>query len=97
MKVLIDTNVALDILLHRADYTNAAFIFSFTQQNVIESYISASAITDIFYISQKDLGKNTAKESLKRFLQTFKPATVTDSHIYQALDLDWKARASAPV
>ena len=48
MKVLIDTNVTLDILLHRPDYTNAAFVFSLTKQNVIESYISASAITDIF-------------------------------------------------
>jgi len=89
MKVLIDTNIALDILLHRLDYTNAALIFSFTQHNVIESYISASAITDIFYISGKDLGKKTAKEALKNLLQVFKPATVTDNHIYRALNLDW--------
>jgi hypothetical protein len=26
---------------------------------------------------------------LKELLQIFKPATVTDSHIYQALGLDW--------
>ena len=90
MKVLIDTNVALDILLHRADYTNAAYVFSFTKQNAIESYISVSAITDIFYISHKELGKKNAKEALKNLLQVFKPATVTDSHIFQALDLHWE-------
>ncbi|MCL2832455.1 MAG: PIN domain-containing protein [Treponema sp.] len=89
MKILINTNVALDILLQRPDYTNAALIFSFTQRNVIESYNSASAITDIFYISQKDIGKKAAKESLKKLLQIFKPATVSSYHIYQALDLDW--------
>jgi len=90
MKVLIDTNVALDILLNRADYINAALVFSFTKQNIIESYISASAITDIFYITKKDIGKKPAKVSLKNLLQIFKPATVTASHIYEALDLEWE-------
>jgi len=90
MKVLIDTNVALDILLNRADYTNAALVFSFTKQNIIESYISASAITDIFYIAHKDIGRKPAKASLKNLLQVFKPATVTANHIYEALDLEWE-------
>jgi len=90
MKILIDTNVALDILLNRPDYINAALIFSLTKQNVIESYISASAITDVFYISRKELGKKDAKESLKKLLQIFKPAAVTDNLIFQALDLNWE-------
>jgi len=89
MKVLIDTNVALDILLHRKDYTNAALVFSLTKRNVINGYISASAITDIFYLSQKDIGKMPAKDALKNLLRVFKPATVTDNNIYEALDLDW--------
>jgi len=89
MKVLIDTNVALDIMLHRQGYTNAALVFSLTKRNVFNGYISASAITDIFYLSQKDIGKKPAKEALKDLLRVFKPATVTDSNIYEALDLDW--------
>ena len=89
MKILIDTNIALDILLHRQGYTNAALIFSFSKRNIVKGYISASAITDIFFLSKNDLGKKHAKEALKSLLQVFKPATVTDSHIYQALDLDW--------
>jgi len=34
MKILIDTNVALDILLRRRNYTNAALIFSLTKKNI---------------------------------------------------------------
>ena len=89
MKILIDTNVALDILLHRQDYPNAEIVYSLAEKNQIACYISASAITDIFFLSKKDLGKKPAKEALKTLLSVFKPATVTDSHIYQALDLDW--------
>jgi len=88
-KVLIDTNVALDILLRRPNYQNAKVVYLLAEKNQLDCYISASAITDIFFLSKKDLGKKNAKEALKNLLQVFKPATVTDNHIYQALNLDW--------
>jgi len=54
MTILIDTNVILDILLNRQPwYTNAALIFGLSQKNIIKSYVSASAITDVFYLAQK--------------------------------------------
>ena len=90
MKILVDTNVVLDILLHRQPwYTNAILIFGITQRKLIKSYVPTSAITDIFYIAQKQLGKGAAREAIKQLLQVFHPATVSDNHIYQALDLEW--------
>jgi len=89
MKVLIDTNVALDILLKRQDYPNAEIVYSLAEKNQIACFISASAITDIFFLSKNDLGKKPAKEALKTLLSVFKPASVTEGHIYQALDMDW--------
>jgi predicted nucleic acid-binding protein len=91
MIVLVDSNVVLDILLFRQPwYTNAVLVFSLTKQNRIKSYVSASAITDIFYIAKKQLGKSAAREAIKKLLSVFLPATVTDSNIYQALDLTWE-------
>ena len=91
MKVLIDTNVILDILLQRQPwYTNAALIFSLTKNKIIQSFVSATSVTDIYYLSQKDLGKRSAKESIKKLFQVFCPAAVTDKDIYKALDLDWE-------
>jgi predicted nucleic acid-binding protein len=89
MKVLIDTNVALDYMLQRKDYPDAKTIFIMAEKNFICGFISASAITDIFYIAKSTLGKQPTKESLKKLLQVFRPATVTDAHIYQALNLSW--------
>ena len=89
MKVLINTNVALDYMLNRSDYSNAKIIYLMAEQKLIAGYISASAITDIFFLAKGTLGKKPAKEALKKLLQVFKPATVTDNHIYQALDLAW--------
>ena len=89
MNVLIDTNVALDFLLHRQNYTFALGIFGMAEKKYITGYISASTITNIFFLSKGTLGKKTAKEAMKNMLKVFIPATVTDSHIYQALDLEW--------
>ena len=50
-KVLIDTNIALDILLKRKYYPNAKIIYLLAEENQIACYISASTITDIFYLA----------------------------------------------
>jgi len=91
MKVLIDTNVALNILLNQPNfYAGSKKVFDLAETGVFTAFISASAITDIYYIASKSLGKKAARENIKQhLLQVFKPAAVTDSHIYQALDLDW--------
>ena len=89
MKVLIDTNVVLDFLLHRNGYAFAVDIFGMAEKKYITGYISASAITDIFFLAKGKLGKKATKEALKDLLKVFLPAAVTDSHILQALDLEW--------
>jgi predicted nucleic acid-binding protein len=90
MKVLIDTNVVLDVLINNAAFfANSKKIFDFAEQKRITGFISASAITDIYYIAQRKFGKKTIKEAIKKVLKIFYPATVTDNNIYQALDLDW--------
>jgi predicted nucleic acid-binding protein len=90
MTILIDTNVALDYLLHRQDYDNAMDIFDLAEKQIVTGYISASAITDIFFLAKSYLGKKPTKEALKKLLQVFHPATVTDGDIHEALNLDWE-------
>ncbi|MCL2139128.1 MAG: PIN domain-containing protein [Treponema sp.] len=91
MKVLIDTNVVLNILLNQPNFFDGSKkVFDLAETGVFAAFISASAITDIYFIASKKLGKKVARENIKQhLLSVFKLATVTDSHIYQALDLDW--------
>ena len=90
MKALIDTNIILDILLKRQPYyEKAAVIFGLAKRSFFNAFVSASAITDIFYISKKDLGKNNANKALKNILQVFHPADVTGENIFQALEIEW--------
>jgi predicted nucleic acid-binding protein len=90
MKVLIDSNVALNKLLKQPDfYAGSNAIFTLAEKEQITGYISASAITDIYYIARKSLGKASARENIKKMLQVFQPATVTGNDIFIALDLEW--------
>ena len=90
MKVLIDSNVVLDILLKNEGlYTGSIAVFAHAEQNLLTGFISASAVTDIYYITKKRHGKEIALKAVKKILQVFHPATVTGDDIFKALDLDW--------
>jgi len=90
MTVLIDSNVVLDVMLNNAGLVaGSRAVLDLAYEKRFIGYVSASAVTDIFYVSQKKLGKKPAKEALKNLLHVVNPATVTDGHIFQALDLDW--------
>ena len=90
MKVLIDSNVALNKLLKQpAFFAGSNIIFTLAEIGQITGYISASAVTDIYYIARKSLGKAAAREAIKKMLSVFQPATVTGDYIFKALDLEW--------
>jgi predicted nucleic acid-binding protein len=91
MKVLIDTNIVLDILLRREGYfEDAAKIVVLSENKIIESYVSASAITDIYFITQKAYkDKKTTIDLIKKILKILSVATISGDNIYQALDLGW--------
>ena len=91
MNVLIDTNVILDFMLRRERYyENAAKINILSEKGYICGYISASAVTDIFYVAKKELkDRDIVAALLKNLLKTARIASVTEGSIHEALDLEW--------
>ena len=91
MNILIDTNVMLDQLLKREPfYEDAERIRVLSENGHINSYISASAITDIYYIARKELSdRNAAITLIENLLKTASIAAVTETSIHEALVLKW--------
>lgn len=55
IKVLFDTNIILDIALRRSlFFEDALRLFSLIDQKVIVGSVTATTVTDIYYISRKD-------------------------------------------
>ena len=68
MHVLIDTNVVLDVLLDRPLFVDDAATILTIPESIAYKYISASAITDIYYVAYKELhDKQKVKDIIKRF------------------------------
>jgi len=90
MKILIDANIALDVLLERQPFhVSAAKVLSLSKGG-IELFLSASTVTDIYYVIRKELKtKDTALTLLKNLLSSVDIAAVTNNEIHRAIDLDW--------
>ena len=91
MILLFDTNVVLDILLSRVPfYVNAAKVAVLSEKGYVNCYVSASAVTDIYYIAQKELkSKDKAVNLLASLFKLFRVASVSETSIHEALDLKW--------
>jgi predicted nucleic acid-binding protein len=56
----------------------------------IDAYISASAVTDIYYITRKTLSdKRVSTDLLRKLLNVVNVAAVTDNTVRKALELEW--------
>lgn len=91
MKLLIDTNVVLDVLLKREPFCETAVnVLNLAKRNDVQEFISASAITDIYYISCRQLkNKGQVRGMLKNLLTIVSVAGVTEQEISDALGLEW--------
>ena len=92
MRVLIDTNVILDVLLKRSPFYEAAIeVLKLSAREDIQEFVSASAITDIYYIAYKNVrDKALVRELLKKLLLIVSVAGVSEEEIQKALELGWK-------
>jgi predicted nucleic acid-binding protein len=66
MKVLLDTNIILDMLLCRGAWlAGASAIWQASQDGRLISCITASSLTDIFYILSKASGVAAARQAVR--------------------------------
>lgn len=86
MQILIDTNVILDIGLKREPHFqhSAEIIRKIDQTNLI-GYVTASTITDIYYISKKEKGHDVAIEFIGNLIQIVEIIGVDKATIISAI------------
>lgn len=92
MKLMIDTNIVLDVLLKREPFYKTSFkILELTEKNDIYEYISATSLTDIYYLANKQLhNKTLVLELINNLLKIVHIAGVNEQEIILALNLGWK-------
>jgi predicted nucleic acid-binding protein len=89
VRVLLDTNIVLDVLLERRPFINdSAQIWQAVENKSLTGCITASSITDIFYIVRRQVGLQKAHDSVETCLSTFEICPVDRRTLELAVTLE---------
>jgi len=70
MQVLIDTNVILDAILRRGEFSRLAqLLVRKHEEKLFQGFVSASAITDIYFIVEKERKREFALLAVKKVVR----------------------------
>ena len=87
MKVIVDTNVVLDLLLAREPFLRPAVeVFRLIEESRIDAFICATTVTTVDYLLVMSLPKSDARSALRRLISLFEIATVNRPVIERALE-----------
>ena len=86
MRLMIDTNIFLDVLLQREPFFESSkAVLKLCEDKKVQGFLSASSATDIFYIVRKGLqSTDAAYKALGSVLDIVKVLTVTNDDVLNA-------------
>jgi len=88
VKVFLDTNIFLDLLLQREKFEEALIIFNSIERGLNEGVVLDITLVNVDYIAKKQ--KVDAKEFLKLIVQNCKVVGLNNELSMEALELDNK-------
>ena len=90
-KIFIDTNILLDVILHRADfYQQASAIWADCESRKVQGYVSAISLNNMHYIMRKMVAPDVALEYVRLVLNVFSIVPLDESILRLAVDLPQK-------
>src|SRR4029079_5351227 len=88
MRVLLDTNVVLDVLLSRAPWLDDAQALWLAADNgQLSAYFSAASLTDIYYVARRLADVSRARHAIKLCLDAFEVLPVDRAALERAQQL----------
>ncbi len=85
-RLLLDTNIILDIVLKRSPHFEySSRIFELIDKKQIVGYITATTVTDIYYIARKEKGKEIALEFISNLIEVVDVLGIDKNIIVKAI------------
>jgi predicted nucleic acid-binding protein len=81
MKLLLDTNIVVDILSKRGGYMDSLNVLKCCEIKKAEGYISAITVTDVMYILRKHIEPGSVRDALLTLTSIVDVADVTKADI----------------
>lgn len=90
MKILLDTNIVLDLLMDRMPFSDAAVeLFSKVEDGTITGFLCGTTITTVYYLASKAVGAPRAREEIQKLMNIFEVAPVNRHVLESALVADF--------
>ena len=87
MRILIDTNVVLDVLMARRPHVDHALaVFALVDSGRVRGVLGATTITTVFCLAAKGVGVPRARAHVRSLLDLFDVAAVDRAVLVAALD-----------
>jgi predicted nucleic acid-binding protein len=88
MKVLVDANVVLDVLLDRQrHFAASAAVWSASETGTAQCLLAAHAVTTIHFLIRREQGAAKARQALSLLLRVFGVAPVDEGIVREAFEL----------
>ncbi len=88
MRVLVDTNVILDVLCDRKDFVaDSLRVFQCCEAGRLDGYISALSIPNIVYIMRRELERDRIREVLRTLTAIFSIVELREGDLLKAAEL----------
>jgi predicted nucleic acid-binding protein len=76
MRILVDTNVFLDVLMARSEWlTNSRHILDWCDAHPGQGWIAWHTLSNLYYIGAKTVGTEAAHQQIDEILEVFEVAT----------------------
>ena len=86
MKILVDTNVVLDVwLCRKPHYIKSATVLDYVAKRKVVGYLCPTNVTTLHYLSKKELGDTAAKELISSLLSIFEIQELSKTELRMAL------------
>ena len=90
MKLLIDANVILDVLMDRKMFVQSSSrIWKLCETEMAEGYISALTFANLVYVMRKELDPEEIEEVLNKLSLIFSLTALTPEDVSRAVKLKW--------
>ncbi|MDR1481584.1 MAG: PIN domain-containing protein [Synergistaceae bacterium] len=81
MRLLLDTNIIVDILSKREGYADSLNVLKRCEIKKAEGYVSAVTVTDVMYILRKHIEPGDVREALLTLISIVEVADITKTDI----------------
>jgi predicted nucleic acid-binding protein len=90
IKLLVDANVVLDVLLNRQPHAGgSAAVWATVETRRASGLLAAHAVTTIYYMIRKEQGAARAQRAISGLLRVFGVAAVDGPVLLDAIQLSW--------